>query len=79
MNCRFIEDDHDSHVKRCTRCKRELRSPHPPEKCHAKCKRRGLGDYIAGGLQLLGVKKKRKCGCDGRQAALNEAGAKVGL
>lgn len=43
----------------------------------------GLGDRLAAGLATIGITKERveavvggPCGCDGRQAAMNAAGAK---
>jgi hypothetical protein len=43
----------------------------------------GLGDRVAAGLATIGITKERveavvggPCGCDGRQAAMNAAGAK---
>jgi len=43
----------------------------------------GLGDMVANALSAIGVTKERveavvggPCGCDGRQAAMNAAGAK---
>ena len=49
----------------------------------AAVKRGGLGDYLAQGLAAIGITKERveavvggPCGCDGRQAAMNAAGAK---
>jgi hypothetical protein len=43
----------------------------------------GLGDYVAAGLSSIGITKERveavvggPCGCGGRQAAMNSAGAK---
>ena len=48
--------------------------------------RPGLGDYVAAGLQKVGITKqrvskvtKRPCGCGRRQKKLNELGRKVGI
>jgi hypothetical protein len=48
--------------------------------------RPGLGDMVAAGLSAIGVTKERvsavvgrPCGCDGRQAAMNAAGAWLGM
>ena len=34
---------------------------------------RGLGDLVARGLEAVGVKKRKGCGCQRRQDALNRA------
>jgi len=46
----------------------------------------GLGDYVANALSAIGITKERveavvgrPCGCDGRQATLNAAGAWLGM
>jgi hypothetical protein len=46
----------------------------------------GLGDYVAAGLQKVGITKqrvskvtKRPCGCGRRQKKLNELGRKIGI
>lgn len=48
--------------------------------------RPGLGDMVAAGLSAVGITKERvskamgrPCGCQGRQAALNKLGQKIGL
>lgn len=48
--------------------------------------RRGLGDMVAAGLAAVGITKERvsraigkPCGCDKRQAWLNEAGKRIGI
>ena len=81
--CRFVE--HESGW-RCTACGRvvrqAVRSAKPPM---ASC-RRGLGDMVAAGLAAVGITKARverlvggPCGCQGRQADLNELGRKIGI
>lgn len=46
----------------------------------------GLGDMVANGLASVGITKEwvsavlgRDCGCDKRQAALNELGKRLGI
>jgi hypothetical protein len=65
---------------RCIYCQSETLSHDCPGFAVAKM---GLGDYVAAGLSAIGVTKDRveavvggPCGCDGRQAAMNAAGAK---
>ena len=48
--------------------------------------RPGLGDMVAAGLSAIGITKERvsklaggDCGCQKRQAALNELGRKIGI
>jgi hypothetical protein len=36
--CAFEADARDPALKTCSHCGRVLRSPHPPEKCHAVCR-----------------------------------------
>lgn len=48
--------------------------------------KRGLGDMVAAGLSAVGITKERvssalgkPCGCEKRQAWLNEAGKRIGI
>lgn len=73
---------------RCTRCGREIERLDggiPHAQCGA-----GLGDMVAAGLSAVGITKERAqavasavgvkdCGCDKRQARLNELGTRLGL
>lgn len=77
MRCVFQNAGGD--LKRCIRCGRELHSPHPPEKCFAKCRKNGLGDIVSLWLSVFGIEKKPGCGCSKRQESLNQLGAKIGL
>jgi hypothetical protein len=56
-----------------------ISNPDPPV-------RPGLGDMVAAGLNAVGITKERvsaivggPCGCDKRQAALNDLGRKFGI
>lgn len=53
----------------------------PHERIHCTCKVWGWGDYLAAGLQLIGITSQeiswligRDCGCARRQEALNTWG-----
>ena len=46
------------------------RKPEPPELGPKKM--RGLGDVVAAGLERVGIKKRKGCGCGKRQAMLNK-------
>ena len=58
----------DSYVKMHTQCDHEMKN------CvtTGEVKPQGLGDTIANGLEKLGVKKKKGCGCKERQEKLNK-------
>ena len=66
-------------LKVCRRCGLSVKTTNPPEKCHAICAKRGLGDYVAMGLAAFGIKPKKNCGCKKRQMQLNEIGDKFGV
>jgi hypothetical protein len=76
----------DAEGWRCSRCGRAVpsRSEKPPT---AICKAgAGLGDYVAAGLESVGITKDRvsavigrPCNCPGRQAALNKLGKIIGI
>lgn len=36
-----------------------------------------LGDWVAKGLEAVGIQKTAGCGCSQRQSWLNQAGAKI--
>jgi hypothetical protein len=61
---------------RCARCGHERTSEHPAHLLHRKCDKPGvsigLGDTIAKGLGMMGVRKRKGCGCGKRQQKLNE-------
>lgn len=71
----------------CSRCGRRTgKRKSREERVVAQCRKPGLGDYVARGLSLVGITKKRvasvlgqDCGCDQRQEQLNEVGQKLGL
>lgn len=46
------------------------RTPKPIE--DGPKKMRGLGDAVAAGLERVGIKKRKGCGCGKRQAMLNK-------
>jgi hypothetical protein len=78
MNC-----DIDPLSLRCRVCSAAVSSPHVLRNCGG---RPGLGDYVASALSAIGITKERvsafvgrPCGCDGRQAAVNAAGAWLGM
>ncbi len=80
MNC---DIDHSS--LRCRVCGAAVSAPHVRRNCGPPpaMPAAGLGDYVAAGLSAIGITKERveavvggPCGCDGRQAAMNAAGAK---
>ena len=82
MMCDFKECEDDPRRKECTRprCKNYVITDDPPERCYATCRGKpGLGDYVAKGLAMFGIRKKTGCGCKERQRKLNELGARVGL
>ena len=70
----------------CSRCGRfvRLQSEKPPS---AACKSpKGLGDYVADGLEAIGITKERvsavvgaPCRCPERQSALNKLGKIIGI
>jgi hypothetical protein len=66
---------------RCRVCGSAVSSPAVRRNCSPAPP--GLGDYVAAWLSAIGITKERveavvggPCGCDGRQAAMNAAGAK---
>jgi hypothetical protein len=66
---------------RCRVCGAAVSSPSVRRNCSPEAP--GLGDRVAAGLSWIGITKERveavvggPCGCDGRQAAMNAAGAK---
>ncbi len=76
---RVIRCDIDPESLRCTRCGVYVTRPAVIRDCAGP----GLGDMVAAGLSAIGITKERvsavvggPCGCDGRQAAMNAAGAK---
>ena len=80
MKCQFVADETDAEIKRCSRCQLTIRSPHPPERCHANCRRKSwlaLGDWLAWLLAAIGIRKKRGCGCGKRQDNLNRVGERI--
>jgi hypothetical protein len=73
--------DIDPASLRCRVCGAAVSAPHVRRNCGTPPS--GLGDYVAAGLSAIGITKERveavvggPCGCDGRQAAMNAAGAK---
>lgn len=80
MNC-----DIDPASLRCRVCGAAVSASHVRRNCGPPptMPAAGLGDYVAAGLSAIGITKERveavvggPCGCDGRQAAMNAAGAK---
>jgi hypothetical protein len=66
---------------RCRVCGASVSAPHVRRNCSPEAP--GLGDRVASVLDAIGITKQRveavvggPCGCDGRQAAMNAAGAK---
>ena len=56
------------------------------DETHKAYPRKGLGDFVAAGLESIGITKKRvrkilggSCGCQRRQVALNKIGRRIGL
>jgi hypothetical protein len=77
--------DIDGETLSCRVCGAVVSSPNTRRNCGTRPARTaaGLGDYVAAGLSAIGITKERveavvggPCGCDGRQAAMNAAGAK---
>jgi hypothetical protein len=73
--------DIDQFSLRCRVCGAAVTSPSVRRNCGTPLP--GLGDRVAAGLSAIGITKERveavvggPCGCDGRQAAMNAAGAK---
>lgn len=67
----------------CVKCGKEAARPNLSRKCRGRAL---LGDYAALWLSYFGITKPRisavfggPCGCDKRQAALNELGRKIGI
>ncbi len=91
MNCTFRHlstTDTGKHRYHCVSCGRETApTASPADRVFAKCRRqrRGLGDWVAWLLSLVGITKQRanavaraigreSCGCAERQERLNELG-----
>jgi hypothetical protein len=94
MNCTFRHlstEPTGKHRYRCVSCGRETApTASPADRVFAKCRRksRGLGDWVAWLLGLIGITKRRaqavaravgrqSCGCGERQEKLNELGDKL--
>ena len=78
----MINCDIDPSSLRCRVCGAAVSAPHVRRNCGTPPPP-GLGDYVAAGLSAIGITKERveavvggPCGCDGRQAVMNSAGAK---
>lgn len=79
MNCTFRDITGGF---QCVTCKRVVLGVSSPVVI-AECRpRRGLGDIVAAWLSAVGITRERveavvggPCGCPGRQAAMNAAGA----
>jgi hypothetical protein len=80
-----MDCDIDPASLRCRVCGAAVSAPHVRRNCGTPpaMPAAGLGDYVAAALSAIGVTKERveavvggPCGCDGRQAAMNAAGAK---
>ena len=74
--------DIDPGSLRCTRCGVHVTRPMVIRDCAGP----GLGDMAASVLSAIGITKQRveafvggPCGCDGRQAVMNAAGAWLGM
>lgn len=83
MNCDWKDNETaDASGWRSVRCQRcgfvTGKTPHSHDKIYRECNVKGLGDYVAAGLRILGFKKKCAA-CQKRQDALNEAGKKIGF
>ncbi len=70
----------------CSRCGRVVRLPSEKAPSAVCMARHGLGDYVAAGLEAVGVTKERvsavtgkPCRCPERQAALNKLGKIIGI
>ena len=70
---------------RCRVCGAAVSAPHVIRNC-GTLPRPGLGDMVAASLSEIGITKQRveafvggPCGCDGRQKAMNAAGAWLGM
>jgi hypothetical protein len=70
----------------CRACGARVSGPHVRRNCGTFPTPAGLGDMVAAGLSAIGITKERveavvggPCGCDGRQAAMNAAGAWLGM
>jgi hypothetical protein len=73
----------DPSLLRCRVCGAAVSGPHVIRNCGTPP---GLGDMVAAGLNAVGITKERvsaivggPCGCDKRQAALNDIGRKFGI
>lgn len=83
VHCLFLKSDEGWACSRCGRFVR-LQSAEPPT---AACKApKGLGDYVADGLERVGITKDRvsavaggPCRCPERQTALNKLGKIIGI
>jgi hypothetical protein len=76
--------DIDGESLLCRRCRCRVSGAHVRRNCGPPAA--GLGDMVAAGLSAIGITKERveavvggPCGCDGRQAAMNAAGAWLGM
>ena len=79
--------EHDGDCGVCVRCGFTICGHSPPirRRCDVQPPP-GLGDMVAAGLTAVGITKERvsaaiggPCGCDKRQAALNDIGRKFGI